>query len=619
MASSDSVLASGFPRQLTLRALALGVVLSVVLAGANAYLGLFAGMTVSASIPAAVVSMAVLRWLRNVHVLEHNIVQTAASAGEAIAAGAIFTLPALVIMGYWVDFSSPWVILICGVGGLLGVLFTIPLRHALIVEQKLPFPEGVATAVVLQAGESRHGVRMLLAGALAGALAKLAESGRRLWPASAGAALPAGQGVLYFGCNLSPALLAVGAIVGFNASILIFAGGALAWGVAIPLYANLPGTVLPAKEGADLARALWSAQIRYLGVGAMLVGGLSALWSLRGALGAGLRQATSAVRAQDGGDLPRSLLLALLLALTVPMYLFYRQLLGSAAGAVPLTGVMLLAAFVFSAVAAYMAGLVGSSHNPISGVTIATILLTALGLLWLTQDAQTGPVAAVLIGAVVCCAAAIGGDTLQDLKAGQLLGASPWRQQLAQMLGVVSAVLVLAPILSLLLRAYGFGAPTAEHPHPLPAPQAHLMAAVAQGVFGGRLPWPMVGAGAAIGAAVILLDEILRRAGRRFRAPVLAVAVGIYLPLELSVPIAIGGLLAWRRAQTGGVRGTAMLAAAGLITGEALLGIGLAVPIVLSGDAQVLALGWQPLGAWPGGLLMLALTAWLWRLARRGD
>ncbi|HXG27972.1 MAG TPA: oligopeptide transporter, OPT family, partial [Nevskiales bacterium] len=523
MAPSDSTPTTRFPRQLSLRALALGVALSLVLAGANAYLGLFAGMTVSASIPAAVVSMAVLRWLRDVHVLEHNIVQTAASAGEAIAAGAIFTLPALVIMGYWVDFSSPWVILICGVGGLLGVIFTIPLRPALIVEQKLPFPEGVATAVVLEAGESRRGIRMLALGALAGALAKLGESGLRLWPAAAGASLPAGQGVIYLGCNLSPALLAVGAIVGFNASVLIFAGGVLAWCIAIPLYANLPGVALPEAEAAALARALWSTQIRYLGVGAMLVGGLWALWGLRGALAAGLRQAAFAARGHDGADLPRSLLLALLLVLALAMFLFYRQLLGGSTGAIPLTGMMLLAAFVFSAVAGYMAGLVGSSHNPISGVTIATILFTALGLLGFGYDMHTGPVAAVLIGAVVCCAAAIGGDTLQDLKAGQLLGASPWRQQLAQMLGVVSAVLVLAPILSLLLRAYGFGAPTAEHPHPLPAPQAHLMAAVAQGVFGGRLPWTIVGIGAAIGAGVIVLDEILRRRGSGFRAPVLAV------------------------------------------------------------------------------------------------
>lgn len=595
------------------RALLLGVLLSVVLAGANAYLGLFAGMTVSASIPAAVISMAVLRWLRDVNVLEHNIVQTAASAGEAIAAGAIFTLPALVLMGYWSDFEPGWVMLICGVGGLLGVIFTIPLRHALVDDRQLPFPEGVATAAVLQSGESRQGMRQLVWGAVAGGLAKLCESGLRLWPASAGVAAPAGQGVVYLGCNLSPALVGVGAIVGFNASILIFAGGVLAWVVAIPLYANFSGASLPALEGAALARSLWSTQIRYLGVGAMLIGGLWAVWSLRGALVAGFRQAGGLRRADGRGDLPRPVLLMLLAILVLPMFLFYRQLLGGAGAAVPLTVVMLLAAFVFSAVAGYMASLVGSSHNPISGVTIATILLTALGLFWFMGETQTGPVAAVLIGAVVCCAAAIGGDTLQDLKAGAILGASPWRQQLAQMLGVVSAVMVLAPILSLLLRAYGFGAPTAEHPNPLPAPQAHLMAAVAQGVFGGQLPWLMVGMGAAIGALVIALDEWLRRRGSGFRMPVLAVAVGVYLPLELSVPIALGGLIARYTGQAGGLRGVGMLAAAGLITGEALMGIGLAVPIVLSADPNVLSLSTQPLGVWPGVLLLLAVCLWLCR------
>ncbi|MGH8561914.1 MAG: OPT family oligopeptide transporter, partial [Nevskiales bacterium] len=480
MTSSDPAQPGRFPRQLSWRALLLGLLLSMVLAGANAYLGLFAGMTVSASIPAAVVSMAVLRWLRNVHVLEHNIVQTAASAGEAIAAGAIFTLPALVLMNYWTDFEPSWVMLICGVGGLLGVVFTIPLRHALIVEQNLPFPEGVATAAVLQAGESRQGMRVLVWGALAGGLAKLAETGLRLWPASAGAAWPVGQGVIYFGSSLSPALLAVGVIVGLNVAVLIFAGGVISWCIGIPLYANFSGAVLPDATGVDLAKTLWSTQIRYLGVGAMLIGGLWALWSMRAALAAGLRQVTRAAQLDASEDLPRSALLVLLMILVIPMFLLYRHLLGNAVSAVPVTAVMLVAAFVFSAVAAYMAGLVGSSNNPISGVTIATILLTALGLLWFMGDARTGPVVAVLIGAVVCCAAAIGGDTLQDLKAGAILKASPWQQQLAQMLGVVSAVLVLAPVMSLLLHAYGFGAPTAEHPHPLAAPQAHLMAAVAQ-------------------------------------------------------------------------------------------------------------------------------------------
>jgi putative OPT family oligopeptide transporter len=613
MAASDPAQSSGFPRQLSWRALMLGMLLSVILAAANAYLGLFAGMTVSASIPAAVVSMAVLRWLRNVHVLEHNIVQTAASAGEAIAAGAIFTLPALILMNYWSDFAPGWVMLICGVGGLLGVVFTIPLRHALIIEQQLPFPEGKATATVLQAGGSRHDVRVLLWGALAGGLAKLAEAGLRLWPASVGAAWPVGQGAVYLGTSLSPALLAVGLIVGRNVGVLIFAGGVIAWCIAIPLYANFSGETFTAS-GADLAWQLWSTRIRYLGVGAMLVGGLWALWSMRGAIVTGLRQVAKSTRHDAASDLPRSSLVLLLLVLIVPMYLLYRNLLGSAVSAIPLTGIMLLAAFVFSAVAAYMAGLVGSSNNPISGVTIATILLTALGLLWFMGDAQTGPVVAVLIGAVVCCAAAIGGDTMQDLKAGHLLNASPWRQQLAQMLGVVSAVLVLAPVLSLLLHAYGIGTPTPEHPHPLPAPQAHLMAAVALGVFGGQLPWPLVGAGAGIGALVIVVDEILRRRGSAFRVPVLAVAVGIYLPLELSAPIALGALLAQLSGQAGGARGTGMLAAAGLITGEALMGVGLAVPIVLSRNPEVLSLGWQALGAWPGLAFMLVISLWLWRL-----
>ncbi|CAN0199419.1 unnamed protein product, partial [Chrysoparadoxa australica] len=257
--------------------------------------------------------------------------------------------------------------------------------------------------------------------------------------------------------------------------------------------------------------------------------------------------------------------------------------LDSPVAALPLTVMMVVAAGLFSAVAAYMAGLVGSSNNPVSGVTIATILITALLLLVLFGDATLGPVAAILVGAVVCCAAAIGGDNMQDLKAGAILGAAPWQQQLAQMLGVVSSVCVLAPVLSLLLNAYGIGVPTEANPDPLPAPQASLMAAVAGGAFGGDLPWPMVGLGALVAVARIVADEMLRRAGSEFRLPVLAVAVGIYLPLSLSVPIALGGLMALLAGQRP-VSGAGLLAAAGLITGEALMGIGLAVPIVVSGD-----------------------------------
>ena len=603
-------------RQLTPRALILGALLAVVLAGANAYLGLFAGLTVSASIPAAVVSMAVLRLFRDASLLENNIVQTTASAGEAIAAGAIFTLPALVLLGYWDDFQALWVMFICGVGGLLGVLLTVPLRRALIDDMQLPFPEGTATAAVLRAGhgQAAAGIGALLAAAGVGAVAKLAESGLRLWQASAETAAQLGNAVFYAGSSLSPALLGVGYIVGFNVAVLVFAGGAFAWWLALPVYALFaePAIGMAADE---MAWTLWREQIRYLGVGAMLVGGLWALWTMRTSLVSGLRRASNAAL-PDRRDLPRPLLIALFALLAVPMFLFYRHLLGSAVAALPLTAVMLVAALLFSAVAAYMAGLVGSSNNPVSGVTIATILLTALGLLVFMGQTATGPVGAILVGAVVCCAAAIGGDNMQDLKAGALLGASPWRQQLAQMLGVVSAVCVLAPVLSLLLHAYGIGAPTAEQPNSLAAPQASLMAAVARGVFGGDLPWLMVALGAGVAVAVIAGDEALRRADAGFRMPVLAVAVGLYLPLTLSVPIALGGLAAL----AGGARaagGAGLLAAAGLITGEALMGIVVAVPIALSGSPDVLALPGAGLGAWPGMLLLAGLGVWLWRLARQ--
>ena len=593
--------------QLSARALLLGAILSIVLASANAYLGLFAGLTVSASIPAAVISMAILRWFRDSNVLENNIVQTAASAGEAIAAGAIFTLPALVLMGYWQDFLSGWTMLICGVGGLLGVLLTIPLRHALITEQQLPFPEGHATAAVLEAGHAEsgaQGVRLLVGGALLAALIKFCDSGLKLWSSVAQTALPVGKGAAYAGINMAPALMSVGAIVGLNVALLVFAGGVLTWLIALPLYTHLFAPI-PAETGAALS--VWSGQLRHMGVGAMAVGGLWAVWNMRGALLGGLRASADRRR---GEDLPPLLLLTLLAGLALMMGWVYASLLPSLLFTVAVVIAALLAAFLFSAVAAYMAGVVGSSNNPISGVTIATLLATAFGLYLAGIDAGNGPVVALMVGAVVCCAAAIGGDSMQDLKAGELLGATPWKQQLAQMLGVVSAIFVLAPVMSLLLHAYGLGLPTDEHPHPLPAPQASLMAAVAQGVFGGDLPWSLVAVGAVIGIAVIVFDEWLRRSGASFRAPVLAVAVGIYLPLKYSTPIALGGVLAWYIGQKQGVRGPSLLLAAGLITGEALMGILIALPLVAGVD---LSLGVQIAGAWPAALGLGACMLWMVR------
>ncbi len=623
------------PPQLTVRAVVLAIVLAMILAAANTYLGLFAGMTIASAIPAAVVSMAVLRVLGGSTILENNIVQTGASAGSSIASGVIFTIPALVILGHWADFQYLWVLAIAGLGGILGVFFSVPLRRALIVDQGLAFPEGKAAAEVLKTGENpAAGVKILGVAALGGGFAKLAAaSGLRLFPDVASVSGWMGKWLGYYGTNLSPALLGVGYIVGLNVGILVLIGGMLSWNVAIPLYAAFfldgnPELAARIADGSaeDAAYAIWSAQIRYLGVGAMLVGGVWALISIRESLLSGIKSGLAAARAGAGRvvahteqDLPMNGILVGTLLFTLPLFALYQTIVGSIGVSLPMTIIMIVAGFLFCSVSAYMAGLVGSSNNPVSGITICTILFASLVLLMLMgKGAALGPVAAIMIGAVVCCAACIGGDNLQDLKCGYIVGATPWKQQVMLAIGAASSALVMAPVLNLLLKAYGIGVPTAEHPDPLIAPQATLMASVAQGMFGGQLPWGMISVGAAIGVAVILWDLWLKKRGSEFRAPVLAVAVGIYLPLELAVPIFAGGLLAWLVEKKLGVHGetpeaerakrNGMLFAAGLITGEALMGILIAIPIVTSGRADVLAL---PEGLQFGGWLGLLVVGWL--------
>jgi putative OPT family oligopeptide transporter len=628
--------------QLTLKAIVLGLVLSMVLAGANAYLGLFAGMTVSASIPAAVISMAILKLFKESNILENNIVQTAASAGESLAAGVIFTLPALIILGYWDVFEYAWVSIIAGLGGLLGVLFTIPLRRSLIVEEQLAYPEGTATAEVLRVGESpSQGAKYLAVAAILGALTKLSETGLRLWEGVAQTATYFGSSTIgYVGMNLSPALVSVGYIVGLNIAVLVFLGGAISWYAAIPIYSTFfldSNSALAAEFASgvgatDLAFAIWTSQIRYLGVGAMLIGGIWALISMRGSLVSGVMSGLKAELPLTAGgydhtkhDTPMEFVLIGIAIFVLPIFALYHAIVGSLGVAFAMTLVMVVAGFLFSSVAAYMAGLVGSSNNPISGITIATILMTSLLLLWLMGgDATAGPAAAIMVGAVVCCAAAIAGDNLQDLKTGYLVGATPWRQQVMQGIGVLAAVLVMAPILNLLLQAYGIGAPTAEQPNALLAPQATLMASVAEGVFGAGLPWTMVAIGALIGFAIIVFDEYLKATKAAWRAPVLAVAVGIYLPLELATAILLGGLIAFyarRRTEANGAdpvvaQRNGMLFASGLITGEALIGIGMAVPIVLSGNPDIITLGLE-MPTIVGLVVIATLSTMLYRVATK--
>jgi putative OPT family oligopeptide transporter len=632
--------------QLTFRAVLLAIVLAMILAAANAYLGLFAGLTIATAIPAAVVSMGVLRLLGGGTILENNIVQTGASAGSSIAAGVIFTIPALIILGFWDDFRYSWVLAIAGLGGLLGVLFSVPLRRSMIVEDPLPFPEGKAAAEVLKAGENPGpGLKILGISAVVGAVVKAAAaSGFRMIPDTWAEAGFLGKYLGYIGTNLSPALLGVGYIVGLNIGIVVLSGSILSWHIGIPLYhaffLDSDAAVAAQVAGADAATAafaIWSAKIRYLGVGAMLIGGVWTLFSLRRSLASGIRSGIAAARKGTGAivaeterDLPMKWMLVALVLFVLPLLALYQAIVGQWSVSIPMAVIMIVAGFLFVSVSAYLAGLVGSSNNPVSGITIATILFASVVLVALLgRDSPIGAVAAIMIGAVVCCAAAVGGDNLQDLKAGYIVGATPWKQQLMLGIGAFSCALIMAPVLNLLAAAYGIGAPTPEHPNSLAAPQATLMASVAKGMFGGELPWTIIGIGAGVGALIIAIDETLKKRGAHFRVPVLAAAIGIYLPLELMVPIFLGGLLAHLVERRHGavnadhdakdrIHRPGTLFAAGLITGEALTGILIAIPIVLSGRADVLAApAMLQFGQWVG-LAVLAIVGWLlYRTAAR--
>ena len=609
--------------EITIKALFLGVVLSMILAGANAYLGLFAGMTVSASIPAAVISMGVLSLFKKSNILENNIVQTAASAGESLAAGVIFTIPALVLLGYWDTFDYVEVAKIAAVGGVIGVLFTVPLRRALIVTAKLKYPEGVATAEVLRAGneakqgtedDGSGGLKTIGLTSLAGGLMKLCQQGFGMWHAEMAGATVIGKSIFGIGTDLSPALISVGYIVGRNIGILVVAGGLISWAVAIPIYSAIIGFE---GDTLDSAWDIWNSKIRYLGVGAMVVGGIWSLIKLFKPLVEGIKSSLATLKNQTNNedvpleekDIPINYVGIALIALLVPVFLLYLDIIGSIGLAALLAVVMMIFGFLFSAVAAYMAGVVGSSNNPISGVTIATILFTSLFLFAiLGTGSGVGAASAIMVGAVVCCAAAIGGDNLQDLKSGHILGATPWKQQVMQIVGTLSAAVVLGLVLDILHTAYTIGSPT------LSAPQATLMKSVADGVFTGNLPWAFVYIGGVIAVILILIDLRQERMGSDFRVPVLAVAVGIYLPITLTVPIFIGGMINHLGKKAGGSKSSekrGLLMSSGFITGEALMGILVAVPIFITREKD-----WWPIVSGLemfGSILFIGMMIWLYK------
>lgn len=618
---------SARPAELTLRAVVLGLVLAAVLGAANVYLGLKVGMTVSASIPAAVVAMLLLRrMMSDGTVLEANQVQTAASAGESLAAGILFTVPALVLIGVWARFDFWATTMIAIAGGWLGVLFMIPMRRVFIEESpELPYPEGVACAAVLEAGGENAGpgdANAVLLGGLLGAVVKLAVSFFHILRSSIeGAIAFGGVRPLFIGADLSPALLAVGYIVRLEVALQIFLGGVFGWLVVLPLAPELVSIFAP--ESIDLARAvsldfegsaterawtLWSQGVRYVGVGAMAVGGISALMHVRAGLMRALVELRRGWSPRGDHEMTRPDLspghIALLTGVAIMIVaVLYWRFTGDLGVTVLATLIMVVASFFFVGVASYIVGLVGNSNSPVSGMTITAVLMTG-GLLWLFgYTGVQGMVATLGVAAIVCCAACTAGDVCNDLKTGSIVGATPRHQQKMQLAGVVVAAFVMAPVMQLLHDAYGIGS------RELAAPQATLFASLARGFFGGEeLPWGLVGLGAGVGLSVLLLDAVIARRGYSFRLHLMPIAVGLYLPFGLSVPIVVGGLIEWavrRRASTKSSPASppaqrGILFASGVVAGEALVGVGVAMLIGFGIE------GPEPSFAWKGALSLVA-------------
>ena len=603
------------PKELTLRVVVVGVILGVLMTAANAYLGLYAGMTVSASIPAAVMSMIVLRTLFNdVSILENNAVQTMASAGESLAAGVIFTVPALLVMGIWAEIQWLETLIIATLGGLLGTMFTIALRRLFIVEEALPYPEGVACREVLIAGEEGGDGAMAILYALGiGGIYGLMVKGFEVTHHTVEGAVNFMSTRLYAGMDLSIALLSVGYIVGIRIASYIFFGGVLGFGLLVPMYGLVYGW--PATDSmVDGFYGIWAAEVRYVGVGAMVVGGVYTLWSMRKTIFTGLSKAL--VRNDNDAldlprteqDLPMRMVFAVCGILVVLTFFFYWW--ATASLILALAGALFLAfvSFFFAAVAGYIAGVVGSSNSPVSGMTIATLLFT-VGLVWAVGDLLLGMAtidlmyATLLIAAIVASSAAIAGDVMQDLKTGHMLGATPKRQQIAEIIGVMTGAIIIGPVLSLLHNAFRISL-TACEMNPLPndptcsnalfAPQAELIGAIVQGAFGGDLNLQMVVLGAVIAVTLI-----------RLNMPVMSVAIGIYLPLGLSVPIMTGGIISHLLLKSAHLRidgvlrqepspraveaakkveSRGVLIGAGFIAGESIMGVLIAVLIVAKID-----------------------------------
>jgi putative OPT family oligopeptide transporter len=636
-------------RELTLRGILLGGVITLLFTAANVYLGLKVGITFATSIPAAVISMAILRFVSNSNILENNIVQTIASAAGTLAA-IIFVLPGLIMIGWWQGFPYWTTVAVCAIGGTLGVMFSVPLRRALVTGSDLPYPEGVAAAEVLKCGsgsiggaeENAKGLAAIVAGSLAAAgFALLAAT--KLAAAELATAFRLGGGAASgASTSLSMALIGVGHLVGLTVGIAMLIGMLTSWAVLVPWLTSVQGV------GADVAAGVndvFRNQVRFIGAGTIGVAAVWTLLKLIGPIAGGIRSAMAASKARAGGqllelterDLPVSIVGGTILLSLIPIAALLWWF--AAGGPVAADGAIVIGATlvyvlvigaIIAAVCGYMAGLIGASNSPVSGVGILAVLAAAvlLALFYGTDSANTQALTAYALftTAIVFSIATISNDNLQDLKTGQLVGATPWKQQVALVIGVIFGSLVIGPVLNVLNEGFGFQGMPGAGPNALAAPQAALISSLANGVLGGDIRWDLIGYGALIGVVVIVIDEVLARTSK-YRVPPLAVGMGVYLPMALTLLIPIGAFIGYLYERWAGrtrnpefAKRMGVLAATGLIVGESLFGVAFAGIVASSGSDAPLALvgeDFEPYARWIGAITFAAIIAWLYTRTKR--
>ncbi|AOS43603.1 OPT oligopeptide transporter protein [Lacunisphaera limnophila] len=636
-------------RELTVRSVILGGVITLLFTAANVYLGLKVGLTFATSIPAAVISMALLRLLGNSNILENNIVQTIASAAGTLSA-IIFVLPGLVMVGWWQGFPYWVTAAVCALGGILGVMFSVPLRRALVTGSDLPYPEGVAAGEVLKVGfgssagsaENAKGLRMIVVGSLVAAGYQLLTY---LKVAAEALAVPfrVGAGATAASTSLAMALIGVGHLVGVSVGVAMFVGMLIAWAGLVPLLTW--GEV--GDNVAGVVNATFRSEVRFIGAGVIAVAALWSLFRIIGPIIKGIRAALAASQARQAGtelplterDIPIGIVGGTIVALLLPiagLLWYFSSGTVLAAGIGPtiigsLVYVVVIGAII-ACVCGYMAGLIGASNSPVSGVGILAVLGASVLLVLVyghggdPEQTKALVAYALFTTGIVFSIATISNDNLQDLKTGQLVGATPWRQQLALIYGVIFGSLVIPPVLDLLNKAFGFAGAPGAGDNALAAPQAALISSLAKGVLGGDIQWSLIGWGAVLGVALIGVDEALR-AGRKLRLPPLCVGMGIYLPMALTLLIPIGALLGWlydrwadRQASPEFAKRMGVLAATGLIVGESLLGVAFAGVVALTGsDAPLAVVGpdFEHPAKWIGVLLFAGGIGLLYRAARR--